>query len=564
MKEDTHVKNSPVAASFNRRQLVQTATVAGVATAVGGGAASAAPVPGGSKAVLAQDGSQAVIGSWLEPATLLSGAPVTGASYQQIQRVIANALVKTGYPSFEVEPDLAESWEVSEDSRVHTFTLRSGVTWQDGEPFTAEDVKFTYDLVTKAEWPGGLDSYFAQIEGATEHKAGEAEELTGVQVIDESTVEITLVQPDALFLASAASRQRILPKHLLESIAAADVDKSEFARKPVYTGAYIVEEWRDGESITFRANESYFGGKPNIDTLVARFIADEATANAELTSGGLDVGVVSPDLLAAYEGDSNFAIQQLPGLRIIFLQFDLTLPMFSDPRVRQALGHAIDRQTVIDALLLGKGEVGRSLITPLAWIFNEDAPQYSFDLEASAALLDEAGWTLGEDGVRVNEAGERLAFTLTVPTAYRQDGLAVQPFLEAIGVEATIEELGAGQVTGPLAIGEFQATINAWNNFIIDPRADLQRWFQNPKPVETTGYKNDEVDALFVEARAELDQEAEKAIYFEIQNLVETDAPLVYLWREQDLLVSNQRVSVPEVSSLAELYARIPEWSINS
>ncbi len=558
------MKNTPISASFNRRQLVQTAAVAGIATTATVGVASAAPVSGGSKAALAQDGGQAVIGSWLEPATLLSGAPVTGASYQQIQRIIANALVKTGYPSFEVEPDLAESWEVSEDSRVHTFALRSGVTWQDGEPFTAEDVKFTYDLVTKADWPGGLDSYFAQIEGATEHKAGEAEELTGVQVIDESTVEITLIQPDALFLASAASRQRILPKHLLESIAPADVDKSEFARKPVYTGAYIVEEWRDGESITFRANESYFEGKPNIDTLVARFIADEATANAELTSGGLDVGVVSPDLLAAYESDSNFAIQELPGLRIIFLQFDLTLPIFSDPRVRQAISHAVDRQTVIDALLLGKGEVGRSLITPLAWIFNEDAPQYPFDLDASAALLDEAGWTLGDDGIRVNEAGERLAFTLTVPTAYRQDGLAAQPFLQAIGVEATIEELGAGQVTGPLAVGEFEATINAWNNFIIDPRADLQRWFQNPKPVETTGYRNDEVDALFVEARAELDQETEKAIYFEIQNLIETDAPLVYLWREQDLLVSNQRVSVPEVSSLAELYARIPEWSINS
>jgi peptide/nickel transport system substrate-binding protein len=558
------VKNSRIPASFNRRQLVQTAAVAGVATSVTSGVASAAPVTGGSKAALAQDGTQAVIGAWLEPATLLSGAPVTGASYQQIQRIIANALVKTGYPSFEVEPDLAESWEVSEDFRVHTFTLRSGVTWQDGEPFTADDVKFTYDLVTHAEWPGGLDSYFAQIEGATEHKAGEAEEVAGVKVIDASTVEITLVQPDALFLASAASRQRILPKHILEGTAPADVDKSEFARKPVYTGAYIVEEWRDGESITFRANESYFEGKPNIDTLVARFIADEATANAELTSGGLDVGVVSPDLLAAYESDSNFTIQELPGLRIVFLQFDLTLPIFSDPRVRKAISHAIDRQTVIDALLLGKGEVGRSFITPLSWIFNEDAPQYPFDLDAAAALLDEAGWTQGEDGVRVNEAGERLAFTLTVPTAYRQDGLAVQPFLQAIGVEATIEELGAGQVTGPLAIGEFQATINAWNNFIIDPRADLQRWFQTPRPVETTGYKNDDVDALFVEARAELDQEAEKEIYFEIQNLIETDAPLVYLWREQDLLVSNGRVTVPEVSSLAELFARIPEWAVNS
>ncbi len=561
----THRSTTRRSAALTRRWLLQTAAATGVAgSGLTAATATASPSPASSAPSRAQEGgSQVVIGAWAEPATLLSGAPVTGASYQQIQRIIANGLVKLGYPSFEVEPDLAETWEVSEDSLVHTFTLRSGVTWHDGEPFTADDVKFTYDLVTNAEWPGGLDSYFAQIAGATEHKAGEADQLTGVEVIDDTHVRITLVQPDALFLASAASRQRILPRHILESVAVAEIDRSDFARKPVYTGAYIVEEWLQGESLTLRANPDYFGGAPAIETVISRFIPDPATAYAELTSGGLDIGTVSPDLLEAFTSDPAFTVRELPGLRVIFLNFDLNLPIFSDPRVRQAISHSVDKQTVIDALLLGKGEVGRSLITPLSWIFNPDAPDYPYDPERAASLLDEAGWTMGDDGVRANANGERLAFTLTVPTAWRQDGLAVQPFLQEAGFEVTIEEQGAGQVTGPLLVGEFEATVNAWNNFIIDPRADLQRWFQNPRPNDSTGYVNEEVDALFVEARAALDQEVEKSLYFEIQNLVGADAPLVYLWRQQDLLVVGPRLTVPETETLSELYDRIPEWQIN-
>ncbi|MBA3275809.1 MAG: hypothetical protein H0T72_08445, partial [Chloroflexia bacterium] len=135
--------------------------------------------------------------------------------------------------------------------------------------------------------------------------------------------------------------------------------------------------------------------------------------------------------------------------------------------------------------------------------------------------------------------------------------------LQEAGFEVTIEEQGAGQVTGPLVVGEFEAAVTSWNNFIIDPRADLQRWFQNPRPNDSTGYVNEEVDALFVEARAALDQEVEKSLYFEIQNLVATDAPLVYLWRQQDLLVIGQRLTVPETETLSELYDRIPEWQIN-
>jgi peptide/nickel transport system substrate-binding protein len=560
------IAQAALEAPRTRRSLLQGAAAAAVAIpAIRGGSALASGVSGRPALTAAdQEAGQVVIGAWLEPATLLSGAPVTGATYQQIQRIIANGLTKLGYPTFEVAPDLAESWEVSEDAKVYTFALRSGVKWQDGQPFTAQDVKFTFDSVTNKDWPGALDSYFASILGAKEHKAGEAQELTGVEVIDDSHVRFTLTQPDTLFLSSALSRQRILPKHLLDGVALADIDKSDFARKPVYTGPYAVEEWRPGESITFRAFADHYAGAPGVPTLIARFVPDPATAIADLQTGALQIGVVQPDQFDAFASDPTFATQELPGLRIVYIQFDLTRPMFSDPRVRQAISHAIDRQTVLDSLYLGKGEAGFSFIPSLAWIFNPDVPRYDYNVDQAKALLAEAGWTPGGDGILVNAAGDRFAFTLTVPTYSETDALAVQPLLKEVGIEATIDVQGAGEVTGPLKIGEYEATISAWNNFIIDPRADLQRNFQNPRPTDGTGYKNDEVDALFLQARGSLDQETEKSIYFQIQKLIETDTPLSYLWRQKDLVVVHNSLTVPTVSTISELFARIPEWTLSS
>lgn len=543
--------------SIDRRTFLRNAATLGVALPT---LPALVSTLGAAPAATQGDASRFVLGTWTEPATLLSGAPVTGAAYQQIQGIIANGLTRLGYPDFAVQPDLAESWEVSPDGLTYVFALRAGVIWQDGQPFSAQDVKFTYDLVSHPDWPGALDSYFANIQGAPEHKAGQAAELAGVQVVDDSHVRFTLTQVDSLFLASATSRQRVLPRHLLEGLAPADVDKSDFAREPVYTGPFAVEEWRPGESITFRAFPGYFGGAPGVDGIVARFIADPATAIAELQTGGVQIGVVNPDQFEAFAADESFATQELPGLRVLYIQFDLTLPLFADARVRQAISHAIDRETVISALYLGRGEPATNFIPPQAAISNPDLAQYPYDLARADALLTEAGWTPGEDGVRVNAAGERLAFVLTVPTANRQDGLAVQPYLAAIGVEATIEEQGAGQATGPLQVGEYQAAIGAWNNFIIDPRADLQRNFQTPRPSDPTGYRNPEVDALFLQARAALDPEQERTLYLRIQELIANDAPLVYLWRQRDLLVVNSTLSVPTVGSLSELYARLPEW----
>lgn len=550
----THPDHSVTSLQQSRRGFLKTAVATGLSAAV----LARLVEPG-----FAQDGQSVTLTTWLEPATLLSGAPVTGASYQQIQSIIANGLTKLGHPEFDVQPDLAESWEVSDDGLVHDFTLRTDVTWQDGEPFTAEDVKFTYDLVSHAEFPGALDSYFLNIEGAQANKAGDADELVGVEIVDDNHVRFTLQQPDTLFLASTTSRQRILPKHILEEIAPSEIDKSEFARKPIYTGPFIVQEWRAGDSISFQANPDYFGGKPAVDTLIARFISDQATALAELQTGTAHAGLATPDQFGGFIDSPDLQTLELPGLRVVYIQFDLiTTDLFVDERLRKAISHAIDRQTVIDALYLGMADPATNFV-PEASIYYTEVPQFGYDLEQANALLDEAGWTLGDDGVRVNENGDQLQFTLTVPTAYLLDGLAIQPFLQAIGINVEIEELAPGQITGPLSPGDYQAAIGAWNNFIIDPRADLQRFFQTPRPADQTGYQNPEVDELILQARSETNADTEQELWGQVQQLIAEDASLALLWRQRELLLLANQLNVPEVTTLSEWYARIPEWSLD-
>lgn len=552
---------------FNRRAFLKGAAAVGAAVPVAayaGQAALAAGSPARAELPVANaDAGQVVIGAWAEPTTLLSGAPVTGASYQQIQRAIANGLTVLGYPNFDVQPDLATKWTVSADALTYVFTLRDGVTWQDGQPFTADDVKFTFDLVTDPTFAGALDSYFVNIKGAKDHKAGTVDHVTGITVIDPTHVQFVLTQPDTLFLSSALSRQRILPKHLLSSVAPADVDKSDFVRKPVYTGAYSVDSWQAGESITFKSNPTYYGGQPPIETLVARFIPDSATALADLQTGELTLGTTDPDQFQAFASDSGYTTQDLPGLRVVYIQFDLTRPIFSDIRVRQAISHAIDRDTIIKALYLGEAEVATNYIPPQSWVTNPDVPTFPYDVDKANQLLDEAGWTLGDDKVRVDKNGKQLAFTLTVPSVNSQDALAFVPYLEKVGFKVTIDQQGTGQTTGPLTVGQYEATITSWNNYVIDPRADLQRTFQNPRPTDSTGYKNDKVDALFLQARAATDRDAEKKLWFQVQELIAADAPVVYLWRQHDLLVVNKNLTVPKVSVISELYARIPEWKLN-
>jgi peptide/nickel transport system substrate-binding protein len=507
----------------------------------------------------AATGGQAVVHSLTEPDTLLSIASRTLLAGQYFS-FIANGLTRLRQPDMDVDKDLADSWTVAPDGKTVTFNLRTGVKWHDGQPFGPQDVKFTYELWAHPDYPGPLPPNVAIIDGAQQYKSKQATEISGIKILSPSSVQFTLTQPSALFLATTAA-MKLLPQHLLKDVAPADVQKDPFARKPVYTGPFMVQDWKAGEGITFKAFPDSFAGRPKLDSIVVRTIPDRATEIAELRTGGVQVGFVPSDQFGAFADDTAYATQQLAGATGWFLQFDLTNPLFSDVRVRKAMSHAIDRDTLTQALFGGRAEPNYSLASPLSWVFNANAPKFTFDLNRARQLLDDAGWAPGSDGIRAKD-GRKLEFKVNVTATSQDWSIALQPFLRNVGIQIQPEVMEFGTWIQRLQVGMFEAAFGGWGNFLIDPRADLQAQFESPRAVDASGYKDQQVDDLFKLARTALDRAEEKKLYDQIQMMVEYATVYVYLWRLRDLLVVHKPLAIPQVKIQNELYSTAPTWSL--
>jgi peptide/nickel transport system substrate-binding protein len=476
-----------------------------------------------------------------------------------IYAYIANGLTKLTQPDMDVDKDLADSWTVSPDGKVYTFTLRQGVKWHDGQPFSAQDVKFSFEYWANPAWPGPLSPAYAIIDGATAYKQGQASEITGLKINPDSTVEFTLTEPSAQFLATTTT-SKLIPQHVLKDVSPGDAAKSNFARSPIYTGPFMVSDWKSAESVTFKAYADHFAGKPTLDTILARVIPDPASALDELRSGGIDLmDNISPDVFDSFTSDPNFKTSQLSGAAGWFLSFDLTNPLFSDAHVRQAMSHAIDRQSVVAAIYSGRAEPSYGIASPLSWTYNPNITKFDFDAAMAGKLLDDAGWSTGSDGVRAKD-GQRLEFEVLTYPQTQQMALAIQPFLKNVGVNITITQLEFATWLSRQVVGQYQAAVTGWFNFIVDPRADLANHFLSPRPTDATGYQNDQVDQLFMQARTATNRDDEKKLYDQIQQIVSDDAVHVYLWRPQDLLAVNHSVTLPDAKTMNEVWFKAPAW----
>ncbi|MFQ5458051.1 MAG: ABC transporter substrate-binding protein, partial [Myxococcota bacterium] len=267
-----------------------------------------------------------------------------GASMSVANLILGSLLNYDG--DYELYGDLAERWETSEDGLTLTFHLRKGVTWQDGVPFTADDVIYTFQQVIDPKTPTPYSESYKQVKRA--------------EAVDSHTIRITYERPYCPALETWASLA-IVPKHLLEPQlkAAGEITKVPLTREPVGTGPYRMKTWKSQERIELVANPDYYAGRPWIDRWVTRVIPDTATQFLQLKSGGIDEMGLSPTQwsrqteTAAFKG--AFQKFKYPVNSYTYLGFNLKEPRFKDRRVRQAIAYAIDRQEIVDGVLLGLG-----------------------------------------------------------------------------------------------------------------------------------------------------------------------------------------------------------------
>ncbi len=466
---------------------------------------------------------------------------------------IFNSLLKYD-KNLELEGELAESWTISSDHRTITFKLKPDMKWADGKPLTSADVLFTWQLVTdeNTRTPYGAD-YKLVIKAETP---------------DARTFRVSYQEPYAPALDTWAGLQ-ILPKHLLEG---QDINTTAFVRNPVGSHYYKLEQWRNGERISLVRNPLATQGEARIERLVSRFIPDAASQFLELMADNIDTMNLNPIQYARIFPSRPDLTQKIGlykelGNSYTYLGFNLKRKPFDDLRVRQAINYAINKQELIDGVLLGLGEPVSSPYKPGTRWTNPELKPYPYDAHKAIALLKEAGYADHDGDGILDKDGQPLTFEmLTNQNKQREmSAVLIQRRLKEIGIDARIRVLEWASFIGRfIKTGEFDAVVLGWS-LSLDPD-QYSIWHssqQAPGQFNFLGYSNPQVDRLLEQGRLELDIEKRTKIYHEFARHLLEDSPIVYLYAGYGLPAIHKRIKgIDDPAPPAGIGHNSHEWYI--
>lgn len=355
------------------------------------------------EAVEGQD--QVVIAIWSAPEGKLN--PNLSESVYDVysyEPVFAGLMRYDPRNNYELDPEVARSMEISDDNLTITFELRDDVFFHDGVQLTAEDVKFTFEWMCHPDYTGVRASYWADFVGFEEYNSGEADNLAGVEVVDDFTVVFNLAQVDAPVLGRLAT-WGISPKHVFEGYSIADLGLGHPAViNPIGAGPFKFVRYVEGQFAEMEAYDDYLRGRPALDRIIVK-VASADVAQAELVTGETDIAWVQPDLrdFELYESE-GLIIQEMPANAYQYMGIQTDHPILSDKLVRHAITYALDRQAMVDNLFDGLALEQVSHMSSVSWAYDPTLEPLAFDPDKAAELLDEAGWRLGPDGYRYRVA----------------------------------------------------------------------------------------------------------------------------------------------------------------
>jgi len=410
-------------------------------------------------------------------------------------------------PEFKIRPQLAKSWEVSDDGLVYTFRLQEGVTWHDGAPFTSRDVKYTFETIV----------------ANNTYSAPPLKVISSIETPDDLTLILRMSRPSASFMPAIATYPRfaILPAHLYEGKSWDDHPNN---MNPVGTGPFRFQEHRPGEYIAFTRYDGYWGEKPAIKQVIYRIIPEPNIQVAQLQSGEIHA-LNNPPPLAMEPILNNFpgcTVDSPAGPMTYYLAFNVTKAPFDKAEVRQALARAIDRNVLAERASLGiYRPAAGTYVSAIDWAFDDNVRLPTLDLAKAGEMLDAAGYPLN--------GGIRFAFDLWVsrPTEITSAQI-IREQLKAIGVDVRINQMEDILMRSTMPKLEHAAYIygNWWG-------PDPSEWAQytvSKGPWNHMGYSNPEVDKLFDEGDLALTEDGRKAAYSAIQKILLEEMPRVPLF----------------------------------
>jgi peptide/nickel transport system substrate-binding protein len=449
------------------------------------------------------------------------------AASREVGNYMYNGLVTLGR-DLEIAPELATSWEFSKDCLTLDFNLHRGVKWHDGAPFTADDVVFTWQTTMNPKTPSPYRSDFQDVQN--------------VEALDPYTVRVTYRKPYAKALLSWGLS--ILPRHLLERYVTEGKLKEapQNWTAPVGTGPYRFKEMKAGEKVVVVANQDYFKGRPSISRVVYRIIPSQATIFLELKAQGVDVASLTA---LQYKRQTEYPAFQkaynkfrYPGSGYTYLGFNLKDPRFADRRVRVAFAHAINKQELLDGVVLGLGREATGPFRPGTWADNPAVKGVPYDPKKAAALLAEAGWTTRNAAGLLMRDGK--AFTFELLTNQGNDerkkiAEIVQASLRDLGIGVEIRILEwAALLKEHVKKRNFDAMVLGWGTGADPDQYVVWHSSQSgPDDLNHISYKNADVDKLLEEGRASCVQADRVRFYHRLHEVLAEDQPLVFLyWRD--------------------------------
>ena len=425
-----------------------------------------------------------------------------------------------------IEPELAESYKQI-DPTTWEFKIRQGVKFHDGSTLTAADVKFTFDRLIN--------------EGAMDGQTSPRKSLLGpvkeVQLVDDSTVRFILTDPWPI-LPAMLPFQEVVSKSFVEKSGPGGLATAEDG-----TGPFKLVDWRKGNSVIMERFDDYYGGSPDIkpvgkacvDRVIFKIIPENASRVAALLAGDVDIITELPvhDMKQVAANPAT-QVMTVNGTRTFFMAINMTKKPFDDIKVRQALNHAIDKKLIIDKILGGTATSLNGVLSPDAFAFDDSLKEYSYDPDLAKKLLADAGY---KDGIDL---------TIDTRAEYKEIVEAIAATMSKSGIRAQVSVGEASVLSAkwdPKALQGGDLYFTSWGNGSLDPYDIMNPVLMTKARGNTAGYANKEVDDLLKAGETEADTAKRAALYKKAQQIVNADAPWVFLWLPQDIYGVSKRVS---------------------
>lgn len=459
------------------------------------------------------------------------------------------------YPLLAKEVPSVENGGISADGLNWKVTLRDDVTWHDGKPFTAEDVKFTLELLTDKDFRSWR---------RTGHEL-----IRDLKVVSPTEITWRMEKPLASYAAILASTF-IVPKHAFDGVS--DKNTAPFNNAPIGTGAFKWKNRVAGDNIELEANPVYFGDGPYLERVIIKYIPDLTVLYTQFKTGDIDVAGlqwITPDHYTEAKELPEKNVEIFGTAVIESLTLNMDRPFFKDPAVREAMYFALDKASIIDALYYGLPTVTESYMPKESYYYNSDLPAHEYNIDKAKELLDQAGWKPGADGIREKD-GLRLAFSNSTTSGNHlreQAQQFIQQSFREIGIDMSISNLPPAVMWGEYwMMSKFDSVLVGLTP-LTGPDPDCSDFFRSTASPAKGGtgqntwvYSNSEVDALLDKGGQLFVPEERRAVYLKIQELIRKDLPMLPMF--QYATVRGRKAGMEGFQG--NINNRIDTWNIRS